>query len=133
MHAANVNRYWKDDIDDLRSRASVVTSTPAAAEKLSARTCARCMMGVISLVSRRWTSDLMQRTCAELVRDDLVWESSFGRLPMVNGLVSEPIQLIAVVARSLLPIAGADNVRAALSFWATEDDVGVWTSVLSSE
>jgi len=131
--AANMNAYWKDEIDDLRSRASNVTSTPASAEKLSARTCARCLMGVVSLVSRRWTTDVMQRTCAELARADEVWDTSFGRLPMVNGMVAEQIQLIAVVARSLLPLAGTDNVRAALSFWATEDDVGVWTSVLSGE
>lgn len=133
MPAANANVYWKDEIDDLRSRAVNVTATPATAEKLSARTCARCLMGVVSLISRRWTSDIMQKTCAELVRCEDAWATKFGKMPMVNGLVSEPTQLIAVVARSLLPIAGADNVRAALSFWATEDDVGVWTSVIQGE
>jgi hypothetical protein len=131
---STANAYWKDEINDLRARASVVTAGPAALERLSARTCARCLMGVISLISRRWTTDMMQRTCAELVRFDAAWGSSFGRLPIdASGTPSEPMQLLAVVARSLLPLAGADNVRAALSFWATEDDVGAWTSVVAGE
>jgi hypothetical protein len=46
-----------------------------------------------------------------------------------DGRVSEPIQLIAVVARSLLPIAGAENVRAALAFWASEDDPAIWQRI----
>lgn len=126
--------YWKTQIDDLRDRASVVTSGPVAAERLSARTCAKCLLGIASLISRRWTVDTMQRTCAELVRFDDAWTTSFGRLPLEkNGIPSEPMQLLTVVARSLLPIAGAENVRAALSFWATEDDVGVWTSLAQSE
>lgn len=126
--------YWKSKIDDLRDRAQVVTSGPVASERLSARTCAKCLVGIVSLISRRWTVDDMQRTCAELARFDDAWTTSFGRLPLErNGLPSEPMQLLVVVARSLLPIAGPDNVRAALSFWATEDDVGVWTSLAQSE
>lgn len=126
--------YWKDQIDDLRSRAAGILDAPQAAERLSARTCARCLVGIVSLISRRWTVDEMQRTCAELVRCDEAWATSFGRLPLAaNGLASEPTQLLTVVARALLPLAGADAVRAALSFWATENDPGVWTSLVATE
>jgi hypothetical protein len=122
--------HWKSKIDDLRDLAASVMDTPAAAERLSARTCARCLMGVVSLISRRWTVDDMQRTCAELVRFDDAWTTSFGRVPLErNGMPSEQTQLLVVVARALLPLAGADHVRAALSFWATESDPGVWTSL----
>lgn len=132
--ATATNVYWKDEIDDLRSRAVGVLDAPATAEKLTARTCARCLVGIASLISRRWTVDEMQRTCAELVRFDDAWATSFGRLPLErNGLPSEPMQLLTVVARALLPLAGADNVRAALSFWATESDPGVWTSLAGTE
>lgn len=123
--------FWKNKIDDLRDLASSVLVADDAKERLSARTTARCLLGIVSLISRRWTPDIMQHTCAALVRDELVWETSFGRVPLEpNGIPSEPTQLISVVARSLLPIAGPDNLRSALSFWATEDDPGVWTSVV---
>jgi len=126
--------YWKDKIDDLRDLASCVLVASDTQEKLSARTAARCLMGVVSLVARRWTMDEMQRTCAELVRSEKVWETSFGLLPLEpNGIPSERTQLIAVVARSLLPLAGPENVRAALSFWATETDPGVWTSLVDPQ
>lgn len=122
--------YWKDTISDLRARALAVSAAPVDA-KMSARTAAACLSGIVGLISRRWTNDVMQRTCAELVRHDPTWATSFGMLPQVNGSVSEPIQLLAVVARSLLPIAGADNLRAALSFWASEDDPATWLSVVA--
>lgn len=123
------NAYWKDKIDDLRELALDVRSD-GTAEKISARTAARCLMGVVSLVTRRWTLDEMQRTCAELVRSSDVWASSFARLPLqVNGSPSEQIMLIAVVARSLLPLAGVKNLKAALSFWATENDPNAWNSL----
>lgn len=122
--------YWKDKIDDLRERAGAVAAAPVDA-KMSARTAAACLSGIVSLISRRWTTDVMQRTCAEIVRHEATWSSSFGMLPQVNGSVSEPVQLLAVVARSLLPIAGADNLRAALSFWASEDDPAAWLAVVA--
>ena len=54
----------------------------------------------------------------------------FGRLPTgVNGIVSEPVALIASVARPLRNLCGENNLRAALSFWATEDDPGVWNQI----
>ena len=128
MHAQNI--YWKDDIADLRGRAAdVLLSDPSANTQMSARTAAACLSGIVGLVARRWTIDVMQRTCADLARSEMSWASSLGRLPHVNGRVSEPTQLVAVVARSILPLAGVDHLRAALAFWASEDDPAVWNAV----
>lgn len=122
--------YWKDAIDDLRSRAQSVTSAPAdGTGSMSPRTAAACLSGIVGLIARRWTTDEMQRTCADLVRFDPAWATSFGRLPHKNGIVSEQIMLVAVVARSLFPLAGAENLRAALAFWASEDDPAAWQSI----
>lgn len=126
---ASRTTYWKDDIDDLRDRAQSVTTEPTDQVSMSARTAAACLSGIVGLIARRWTIDVMQRTCAELARHQIAWESSLGRLPVVNGIVSEPMQLVAVVARSILPLAGVANLRAALSFWASEDDPAVWNTV----
>ena len=121
--------YWKDKIDDLRNRALSVTSAPVETGIMSARTAAACLSGIVGLVARRWTTDEMQRTCAELARFEPAWTSSLGRLPHTNGLVSEQTTLVAVVGRSLFPLAGADNLRAALAFWASEDDPAAWQSI----
>ena len=122
------NMYWKDEIEDLTARALLVTEAKSEA-MMSAKDCARVLSGICGLVARRWTVDDMQRTCAELARFERAWSTSFGTLPHVNGVVHERTQLVAVVARALLPMAGADKVRAALAFWATETDTAVWQSV----
>lgn len=133
---------WKSNAEDLRSRASRVTDPLVAIQiaakrasgeqdaRISARAAAKVLAGIVSLVSRNHGIDVMQRACAILARHDATWISGFANLPIENGAVPEPVQLIAVVARGILPLAGADNVRAALSFWATEDDPGVWSSVV---
>jgi hypothetical protein len=113
---------------DLKTQALAVTS-PQAPQSLSARTAARCLLGVASLIARTWDNEVMRRTFADLVRYDAAWESNFGRLPSVNGHVSEPMRMLATVARGFLPLAGVENMRAALSFWATEDDPRIWQSV----
>lgn len=122
---------WKTDIEDLLGRARSVTSAPASsAGSMSARTAAACLSGIVSLVSRRWSVDVMQHTCAEIVRFAPAWDTSFGQLPTGHdGVVAETVQLIAVVARSLLPLAGAQNLRDALAFWAIETDPAVWNQI----
>ncbi len=121
--------HWKTAIDDLRASAQSVTAAPAAdTGSMSARTTAACLTGIVGLVSRRFSVDVMQRACADLSRHSC--ETSFRELPAGHdGVVPEPVQLIAVVARSLLPIAGVKNLRAALAFWASEDDPAVWQSL----
>lgn len=122
---------WKNDITDLMDRARSVTDAPANdTSTMSARTAAACLSGIVGLVSRRFGVDAMQRTCAELVRYQTAWSTSFGLLPIGHdGEVSESTQLVAVVARSLLPLAGAANLRDALAFWAIESDPAVWNRI----
>jgi hypothetical protein len=122
--------YWKDDIADLRSRAENVFPTASLGDaKLTSLAAARCLHGIVRLVARRWTVDEMQRTCAELVRCDLAWQTSMGVLPHTHGVVSEQTQLIASVVAGILPLASVNAVRDAVSFWATEDDPAVWSAV----
>lgn len=121
-------QHWKTDITDLRNRA-LACFEPRMAERMSARAAAACLSGIVGHVVRKISLDVAQQTCAELARDERTWRTSFGVLPHDNGYVSEATQLVATVARSLLPIAGADNLRAALSFWACEDDPRIWQSV----
>lgn len=123
--------HWKNQIDDLRGLAQSVRTAPAPqGQTMSARTAAACLSGIIGLVSRKWSVDVMQQTCAEVVRCRDAWATSFGLLPAgYDGRVTESTQLIAVVARSLLPLAGAEAVRDALAFWASEDDPAIWQAV----
>lgn len=122
--------HWKHDISDLRSRASVVMTGSSDTDRMSARTAAAVLAGIVGLISRKWTTDIMQMTCADLARHDAAWRTSFGNLPAgMDGRVTEATQLVAVVARGLLPIAGADHLRAALAFWASEDDPAVWNLI----
>lgn len=121
--------HWKNEVADLRCRAADVTS--GADSRMSARTVARCLYGVISHVERMSSKDTMQRACAELVRCDAAWATRFRMLPRgLVGDVEQAVQLIVVVARGMLEVAGVDAMRAALSFWATEEDPAVWQDVV---
>jgi len=128
--------HWKHDITDLRSRAAAVMTCAESAVSIlgagamSARTAAAVLAGIVGLVSRKWSTDVMQESCAGLVRHDAAWAQSFVELPAgIDGRVTEATQLIGCVARSLLPIAGAENLRAALAFWASESDPAVWNEI----
>ena len=125
---------WKNTADDLRDRAQRVTMLGrASAFPVSARQAAKVLGGIVRHVSLQWSVDVMQRSCATLARHEASWgKAPLTALPLENGAVPEPIKLIALVAHGLVPIAGPDAVRDALSFWATEDDPGVWTSVVHS-
>lgn len=127
MNATTMQR-WNDNLDDLNSLALGVRTSGHVA-KMSARTVAQCLSGVVGLIASRWGAAVMQETCAQLVRTSSVWEHSFGRLPHENGTVPESITLVATVARGLLPLAGETAVRQALSFWATECDPAVWMAL----
>lgn len=120
--------HWKTDITDLRNRA-LACFEPRTAERMSARAAAACLSGIVGHVVRKTSLEEAQRTCAELARTEITWRTSFGVLPHDNGHVSEATQLVATVARSLLPLTGADHLRAALSFWACESDPRIWQSL----
>lgn len=119
------------DVDDLRSRAENVLSSSAGAPSINTRAAARVLHGIIRVVAMRTSVDQMQRTCAALVRHELAWTTRLSDLPHEHGAVSDATQLIAAVAAALIPLAGVQGVRDALSFWATEDDPSVWAAVAS--
>lgn len=125
------SNHWKTEITDLRTRARAVLDEPTDNLRLSARGAARCLSGVMSLVARQWSVDVMQRACAELARYEAAWSTRFGTLPREGGVVPAPIEMIAVVARGILPISGEESMRAALAFWATENDPAAWQTVTS--
>lgn len=124
---------WNPEISDLRELA-VAVMRPEANGVMSARTAARCLSGVAGLVARTHGVQTMQRAAGAIVRHGLAWQSSFGHLPSFPGDVNaaSAVEMIAVVARGILPIAGVDNMRAALSFWACETDPTIWASVTGS-
>lgn len=133
--------HWKNTADDLRARAARVTDDVGAVvrmagpgSKLTARVAAQILSGIVSHVANTYGKDEMQAACATLVRNEPTWQTpGVVRVPADHdGRVSEAVKLIALVAHGILPLAGADNVRDALSFWATEDDTGVWTRVVGS-
>lgn len=121
---------WKTNTADLRALAASVLEQGTEPE-MSARTAARCFIGVVRLVSERWGQDAMQIACAELVRDARAWTTQMRWLPCAQtGHAVEPMHLIAVVAAGLLGVAGVRNVRAALAFWASEDSPTAWRDVI---
>lgn len=122
------DHYWKHTIDDLRSQAAAVIAAPAAdGGSVSARQAAAILAGICGFVARRSSVDAMQQACATLARMKVM---DFGKLPTgFDGRVAEEISLIASVARSVRSLAGDDAVRAALAFWASEDDPAIWNQV----
>jgi hypothetical protein len=124
---------YNPKISDLRELALAVMR-PDESAAMSARTAARCLSGVVNLCATKYGTVVMHRACGELVRSNNVWATSLGTLPDVGFVegaeqLSSAIELVAVVARGILPIAGAANMRAALSFWACETDPAVWMLV----
>ncbi len=114
---------------DLHAHAQAV-NMPAGAAKLSPRAVARCLSGVVSLVSRQWSVYEMQRVCAQLVRDASVWSSGFAVLPRErDGRINPALEQVAVIARGILPSCDVDAMKAALAFWAVESDPAVWQRV----
>lgn len=123
---------WKEEVDDLLALASdVVVSPQVRTGLLNAAEAAHALSGAMSWVQRSYGVDRMQRAAATLARFAPAWSSSLGRLPSTNGKVEIEIALLAVVARSILDLAGPANLRAALAFWATESDVHVWRSLVA--
>lgn len=121
---------YNPEISDLRERALSVMRPDVVASTMSARTAARCLSGVVGLAARRYSVSAMQRACGDLARFDAAW--SHSQLPAgPDGRVSELVEMIAVVARGILPLCGVDAMRAALAFWASESDPAVWTSVVA--
>lgn len=114
---------------DLIARAAAVQG-PVGSARISARSAARCLWGVMSLVARQTSTKAMQHACASLVRADVAWTSALAVLPVgLDERVSPELEQIAVVARGILPLCDAETMRAALSFWAVESDPAEWQRV----
>lgn len=127
---------WKNEIGDIRHLAVEATLDDAAfdhgGETLSARSTTKALSGAVAYVANRYGRDAMQRACVDLVRHQASWRTSFGKLPISHqGTAPEPIAVIAALCRGILPLAGARNLKSALSFWASEDDPSVISTVLS--
>lgn len=125
---------YNPQISDLRELAvAVVRDAALPTPEMSARTAARCLSGVVNLIAQRWSVSEMQLACGMLARHRAAWTTQFGQLPTGDaGDVRESVQLLAVIARGILPLAGVANMRAALAFWACESDPAVWSTVTGS-
>jgi hypothetical protein len=121
------------DDSDLRQLAAARVAPVARVDRsMSAGAAVQALSGVAGVMARQFGLPFMQEACAALVRSKDVWASSFGRLPLnQNGSVHEAVATIAAAARALLPLAGSENLRAALAFWATERDPSVWLSIVA--
>lgn len=124
---------WKTHANDLRTLAQAV-QLECPVRKISARDAAVTLFGAVRVMSHQFGQDAMQLACAELVRDRAAWSSSFGMLPVVECTKTHRAMFfLASMARGVLAIAGEANTRAALSFWACEDDPAVWERVLNAD
>lgn len=122
--------FWLEEVDDLLARASDVSAAPPVRRnQLTASEAAHALSGVMSWIQRAIGANPMREIAAKLARYDAAWTSSMGRLPHVGGVVDPHLAMMAVVARSLLDLAGADNLRSAVAFWATETDPCIWRSL----
>ena len=122
--------------DEVQLRARALNVHAAAAVRpgqISAREAAKVLSGVMSWVARTSSATAMHEAAAALAAHDAAWTSSFRDLPIgSDGAVSATIQMMATVSRATLELAGAANLRDALSFWATERDPGAWQALVGA-
>lgn len=115
------------EVTDLRVRAEIVTAEASIRRGLiSSREAAACMAGILSWIARRSGVAAMQAAATAIAQHEAAWTSQLARLPHEGGVVDEDVEMLAVVCRGVIDLAGPDNLRAALSFWATETDPAVW-------
>lgn len=121
---------WKTEIARLRETARPVLAPPPN-PGMGAREVARVLSGVAGSLARTHGVEAMQTVCAQLALDPAVFQSKFSTLPVgPDGKVDPKVEMVAMICRGLLMAASTDAVRAALSFWASEQDTAVWQSVV---
>src|SRR4029078_11733497 len=122
---------WRKEIAALGAHArDVVMGDVTAADApipgtLSARTVARILSWIVHALSARDGMDgaprgvaalvvpgrcgmqAAERACADLVRCDLAWSTRFGHLPVTDGVVPEPVSILATASPGLLRIRRA--------------------------
>jgi hypothetical protein len=122
--------------DEVQLRARALNVHAAAAVRpgqISSREAAKVLSGVMSWVARTSSAAAMHDAAAMLAAHDAAWSSSFRDLPVGDdGAVSATIQMMATVARATLELAGAENLRDALAFWASERDPGAWQALVGA-
>jgi len=116
------------DLETMVARAqSVRTSVAVRPGQLSSREAARVLSGVMSWIARTSGIETMHRVAGELAADDKAWSSGLFALPVASdGAPSSDALLVAAVCRGLLELAGVNNVRDALAFWASERSPENW-------
>ena len=118
------------EMSHLRELALPVLRPNAGASGLSARQAALCLSGVTGLLATKTSLGTMQQACRDLVAFEPAWSSNFGILPTsYDGRVVQGVELLAIAARGILTLAGVENTRAALAFWASERDPAIWASL----
>lgn len=125
---------WTEHLTLLRSNAHSVLTNERPATGLAPREVARILAGVTGTIVRRHGVAAMQQACALLVLDTKAIPSGLTILPRDNvaGRVDPSVAMVAMVARGLLGASSPVAVRAALSFWASESDPGVWQTVVAA-
>ena len=109
------------DLAHLKSRSRPVTdNTDPGHGNLSARGAAAALRGAVRLAAARHGAEVMQRACAKLALLE-AWPDSIA----ADGAIA----VILAAAEGLALVAGRENTRAALAFWASETDVAVWCAV----
>jgi len=103
-----------EQLHDLHRRADAVTLPSAG--PFCARTAARLLSGTHFLTSA-WGPPAMQAACARLAQ---------GEITQTDEL---PISILSAAVRGLLLVFSVEHVRAALAFWASENDPAVWRAV----
>lgn len=121
-----------DQMDTLTAMAGDVMASVASPLAIrTARDATRALVGVAGWVSRKTSLPVMRRAMGTLALYAPAWDpiSPLRALPVVNGYCDEHVVLIASVASTLVPFFGASSIRAAMAFWATEDDAAVWQAI----
>lgn len=121
-----------DQMDSLTAMGGDVMASFASPPIVrTARDAARALVGVAGWVSRKTSLVAMRNAMAALALYEPAWapSSTLRALPVVNGYCDDHVVLIASVASTLVPFFGGKALRAAMAFWATEDDTAVWQAI----
>lgn len=114
------------DISDLTARAALVWDITTDAGAAAAR-----LFGVVRAACRDHGMEAVRQGCSLLARSDGAWRPPLVTLPYHDHPgVDESVRRIASFAAGLLNLHGAEAVRAALAFWATEEDPARWQIVI---
>jgi hypothetical protein len=125
-HQGDLAMLTSHDLNHLRSLAAPVNQPQPGKATLGAKGAACALSGVVRLVTTKHGLGVMQRSCAKLA----LLGTPVGPAP--GEATGEATELLAAAADGLAAVAGRDNARAALAFWACETDPAVWRDVAAA-